>query len=51
MAALPKKGKGFLQVLPANMLIVRRSLPVFFVRLSLFNQELKLLPQAIRAVL
>jgi hypothetical protein len=44
MAALPKKGKGFLQVAPGNMLIARRSLPVFFVQLSLLNQELKLLP-------
>jgi hypothetical protein len=54
MAELPKKGKGFLQVLPAilfppafNMLIAGRSLPVYFVQLSLLNQELKLLSQAI----
>jgi len=62
MAALPKKGKGFLQgflqALPAilfppvfNRLIAGRSIPVFFVRFSLLNQELELLPQAIRAVL
>jgi hypothetical protein len=50
MAGLPKKGKGFLQVLPANMLIAGRSLPAFFVQLSLLNPELELLPQAIRAV-
>src|ERR1035437_2179777 len=35
----------------SDMLIAGRSLPVFFARFSLLNQELKLLPQAIRAAL